>query len=357
MSARTAAELWAVLTTAGLTSGDMPAAGEKHTPWYVRVMLGVAGLIAAIFLLGFIGVGVAFVIKSQTASIAVGLMVITASYAIFRLAPRNDFSTMFALAVSLAGQALVIFGLFGVFSSGHEKSFPWGTVALFEAALALVIPNFTHRAISAFGAGAAFGFACGAWGANAIAPGVVAAAIAYIWLNEMRLGRLHSVVTPVGYGLTLAFVLIEGMAQFGHTMMMMFGPRAQAAQLPGVGESFVALALFVSVWMLFKRAAWPLHGMRTALALVAAAVIGIASWKAPGIAGGLMIALLGYANGNRGLTALGIVALLMYVSSYYYLLETTLLVKAGVLLATGLVLLAVRWVMLNVVMPPERTRA
>ena len=140
----------------------MPATGEKHTPWYVRVMLGVAGLIAAVFLLGFIGVGVAFVIKSQTASIAVGLMVITASYAIFRLAPRNDFSTMFALAVSLAGQALVIFGLFGVFASGHEKSFPWGTVALFEAALALVIPNFTHRAISAFGAGAAFGFACGA---------------------------------------------------------------------------------------------------------------------------------------------------------------------------------------------------
>jgi len=357
MSARTAAELWAVLTTAGLTSGDMPAAGEKHTPWYVRVMLGVAGLIAAIFLLGFIGVGVAFVIKSQTASIAVGLMVITASYAIFRLAPRNDFSTMFALAVSLAGQALVIFGLFGVFSSGHEKSFPWGTVALFEAALALVIPNFTHRAISAFGAGAAFGFACGAWGANAIAPGVVAAAIASIWLNEMRLGRLHSVVTPIGYGLTLAFVLIEGMAQFGHTMMMVFGPRAQAAQWPGVGESFVALALFVSVWVLLKRAAWPLHGMRAALALVAAAVIGIVSWKAPGIAGGLMIALLGFANGNRGLTALGIVALQMYVSSYYYLLETTLLVKAGVLLATGLVLLAVRWVMLNVVMPPERTGA
>ena len=357
MSTRAAAELWAVLTAAGLTNGDMPAAGEKHTPWYVRVMLGVAGLIAAIFLLGFIGVGVAFVIKSQTASIAVGLMVITASYAIFRLAPRNDFSTMFALAVSLAGQALVIFGLFGVFSSGHEKSFPWGTVALFEAALALVIPNFTHRAISAFGAGAAFGFACGAWGANAIAPGVVAAAIAYIWLNEMRLGRLHSIVTPVGYGLTLAFVLIEGMAQFGHTMMMVFGPHAQPAQWPGIGETLVALALFVSVWVLLKRAAWPLHGMRAALALIAAAVIGIVSWKAPGIAGGLMIALLGYANGNRGLTALGIVALLMYVSSYYYLLETTLLVKAGVLLATGLVLLAVRWLMLNVVMAPERTRA
>ena len=357
MSGRTAAELWAVLTTAGLTSGDMPAPGEKHTPWYVRVMLGVAGLIAAVFLLGFIGVGVAFVIKSQTASMAVGLMVITASYAIFHLAPRNDFSTMFALAVSLAGQALVIFGLFGMFSDGHGKRFPWGTVALFEAALALIIPNFTHRAISAFGAGAAFGFACVAWGANAIAPGVVAAAITYIWLNEMRLGRLHSVVTPIGYGLTLAFVLIEGMAQFGHTMMMVFGPRAQPAQLAGIGETFVALALFVSVWVLLKRAAWPLHGMRAALALVAAAVIGIVSWKAPGIAGGLMIALLGYSNGNRGLTALGIVALLMYVSSYYYLLETTLLVKAGVLLATGLVLLAVRWVMLNVVMPPERTGA
>ena len=62
-----------------------------------------------------------------------------------------------------------------------------------------------------------------------------------------------------------------------------------------------------------------------------------------------MIVVLGFANGNRVLTGLGITALLFYVSAYYYLLEETLLFKSGVLLATGIVLLATRWLVLNVV--------
>src|SRR5205809_2120555 len=81
-----------------------------------------------------------------------------------------------------------------------------------------------------------------------------------------------------------------------------------------------------------------------------------ASFKAPGVAGGLMIVLVGFANGNRLLAGLGIAALLYYVSSYYYLLDATLLAKAGVLAASGVVLLGARWLLLNVVMP-ERAYA
>ena len=58
-----------------------------------------------------------------------------------------------------------------------------------------------------------------------------------------------------------------------------------------------------------------------------------------------MIVVLGFANGNRVLTGLGIAALLFYVFAYYYLLQETLLFKSGVLLATGFVLLVARWIM------------
>ncbi len=62
---------------------------------------------------------------------------------------------------------------------------------------------------------------------------------------------------------------------------------------------------------------------------------------------GMVVMLLGFAGGNRVLLGLGIVSLLFYISSYYYLLDATLLAKAQILLIVGLVLLAVRWLLLH----------
>jgi len=219
------------------------------------------------------------------------------------------------------------------------------------------MPNFIHRTVSAYAAGLAFAYACEAAGLHFVSGGVVAAAVAVVWLNEARFGRLHAVVTPIGYGLTLAFMQIEGAALLGHSMAMLFGSRIVHGAWPWAGEALVAAALAVSVWVLLQRAGWTLWALKTLLALIAILAVGAASFKAPGIAGGLMIALLGFSNGNRVLVGLGIVALLGYVSGYYYLLDVTLLVKSGVLLATGAVLLAARWLVLNVVLPEAQTDA
>jgi len=54
---------------------------------------------------------------------------------------------------------------------------------------------------------------------------------------------------------------------------------------------------------------------------------------------------LGYAGSNRVLQGLGITSLLFYISSYYYLMETTLLAKSQTLLVVGLVLLMIRWLL------------
>jgi len=357
MSPSSVRELWSKLDSAGLTVGAMPAAGEAHTPWYVRAMLGIAGLIAAMFLLGFVGAGFSFVLENKIVSLTVGLMVIAGAYALFRAFPQGDFASMFALAVSIAGQMLVVVGIFGFFDHATMRATPVALIAVIEALLAVAMPNFIHRAASAYAAGIAFAYACEASGAHFIAAGVVAAAIAYIWLNEARLGKLHSIVTPVGYGLTLAFVQMEGTALMGHSMAALFGPETVYKSWPWIGEALILAALVVSVSALLRRAGWVLPERRAVLALIAAAAIGAASFKAPGIAGGLMIVLLGFANGNRVLVGLGIAALLFYVSGYYYLLDATLLLKSGVLAATAVALLAARWLVLNVVMPKERRDA
>lgn len=342
--------LWSQMAASGLAAGAMPAASEIHTPWYVRVMLGIAGIIAAVFLFGFVGVAFVFVLQSQSASIAVGLMVIAAAYLVFRAAPRNDFTVMFALAASIAGQGLVIAGL-----HLSTQTSSWAAFALLEAALALLMPNAIHRFLSSFAAATAFGFVCALSHAYALAGGTVALAVASIWLNEARLSRHHSLVAPAGYGLTLALIHLEATSRYGGVLPWSAesGRAAAMESWTMPGEALVVAALIVSVAALLRRSGAVLHAPRAVLGLLAAAVIGAASFKAPGVAVGLMIALLGFSNGNRVLTGLGIVALLFYVSSYYYFLDATLLAKSGVLLAISLALLLARWLVLNVLMPDK----
>jgi len=340
------AELWSKLVAAGLAVGDMPVVEEARTPWYVRVMLGAAGVIAAVFLLAFVGTLFPIVIENDVASVVAGLLLIVVAYGFLTVGPRSDFVAMFALAVSLAGQALLAFGIFTMFKG--RGTLPYAVFALVEAALALVIPNFIHRVVTAYAAALAFAYACYAAGIWYLPVGLLSAAVATSWLSEARLAKSHSVAAPIGYGLTLAFMQIEGAPLFRHGIGMQSGSRAMAHVSAWAGEALVAAALVATVGVLIRRAGWTSTSPRALLAFGAALALGAASFNAPGIAGGLMIVVLGFANGNRVLTGLGIAALLFYVSAYYYLLEETLLFKSGVLLATGIVLLATRWLVLNV---------
>jgi hypothetical protein len=71
--------LWSRLGAAGLVTGTMPDLAESGTPWYVRVMLVIAGLIAAGCLLGFVGASFERIFTSTTASITTGGVLLLAA--------------------------------------------------------------------------------------------------------------------------------------------------------------------------------------------------------------------------------------------------------------------------------------
>jgi hypothetical protein len=343
----TPASLWARLAAAGVAVGAQPPAHDAAAPWYVRLMLGIAGCIAAGFLIGFVGVGLRVVWESKAGSVAGGLAMIGAAYALFR-AGRGDFGSMFGFAVSVAGQALLAVGLFRILDTDRGAA-EWAVMATVEASLAILMPNTLHRLASAFAAAVFLALALQIHGASDLVPGIIAAAVAALWLNELRAAQHRRTIAPVAYGLTLALVFIE--AEFGdRSLAGFFGARTPWTP-PWLGEGLMVGALLAVVIAVARRAGWALREPRMLLTIAAAAAIGTASFKAPGVAAGLMIVLLGFANGNRVLTGAGIAALLFYVSKYYYLLEVTLLVKSGVLAATGVALLAARWLMLNVLLP------
>ncbi|MBI1889927.1 MAG: DUF4401 domain-containing protein [Burkholderiales bacterium] len=339
MNAMTREELWALLRGKALVEGDMPPAAVS-SPWYVRVMLGIAGWIGALFLMGFVGAAFAFVMKSAAASLILGLITCAVACFIFRAARDNDFITQFGLAVSLAGQGMFMVGLINAFKPDLFAVF-FG-VALFEALLAALVPNALHRVLTSAAAVAALSYALHRLGVVGLAPGVAAAGMAMVWLDERRWA--DKAWRPVGYGIVLAMLHIEVTHSFQafltHEFSRAPGWLAHHGYLIGSG---LTSAVFVwTVTRLLTRESIGLSSKTGVAAIVAAIVVGIVAFPAPGAVTALLILLLGFAASSRILMGLGIMALLGFVSHYYYQLQTTLLEKSAVLAAIGIALLVAR---------------
>jgi hypothetical protein len=339
----TAQQLWQQLQQQGLVIGDMPAASEVNTPWYVRVMLGVAGWIGALFLLGFVGVGFFEVIKSASASIVVGLMACAAAYLIFRWLENSDFGAQFGLAVSMAGQGLVMFGLFNAFGWGAVMS--GFMIFAFQGLLALLIPNAIHRALTSWSAMLALTFALFELHIHGFASGIVAVGFAIIWTDETCWAKRGTLWRPIGYGLALALLQIETLNFFGFELWNMWSEGELGwwmRHAPMIGTVLVTMTFLWLVKRLLDGETIPLNNHVGMIAITAALVLGGLSFVAQGMTTALLILLLGFATGNRVLMGLGLLALGGFMSHYYYQLQQSLLFKSLVLMVSGAVLLSVR---------------
>src|SRR5690606_34349417 len=98
------------LTRAGLILAADTGEQEPESPWFIKALLALAGWVASIFILGFIGVGFIALIENSVASMLVGTVMIGGAYLLLRI-PKNDFVEHMALALSLAGQLLIAWGI------------------------------------------------------------------------------------------------------------------------------------------------------------------------------------------------------------------------------------------------------
>ena len=336
--------LWETLLEAGLVQGPAPARRRPASPWFVKALLGFCGWLAALFLLGFLAVGFQFLVENRPAALISGMVMIAAAYGLLR-SGKHPFVEHLALAVSLAGQAWVVWALFHF--AEHDDSVAWLLVALLQAPLAAVMPHFVHRVFSSFAAAFAFDMALGAMGAAYIFSAVILGLAAWLWLNEFRYPRQIRKFQALGYGLALALMPVKGTALFGHETLGWRSPTdfSTMGLHPWMGEFLTGMVMLYVVWRLLRRHGQAVATPPTIAALLATLALWAVSMEAQGISVGLTIMLLGFARGNRPLLCLGSVSLLFFISAYYYLLDTTLLDKARTLLILGLMLLALRWIM------------
>jgi uncharacterized membrane protein len=348
---------WQVLLDKGLVDDSMPPEPAMESPWYVRLMLGIAGWIAALFLLGFIAAGLAWIIRSELASVLTGMLMVCIAWLMLRKLGEQEFAVQFALALSFAGQVLFAVGIFGWLGLEQEATAAWLVMSLFQALLAAVMPNSIHRFWSAIAMTVAFYMLLYSLNLAFVSPAIILGVAAWAWLNEFSWPALGEILRPVAYGLLLGLMAMDSATGAFQPLIGMGVGLATQGPVPSWLGAMLSGAVMVSVvWILLRRWRVSMPGKTAVLALSSAVILVLFSLKVPGIATGCCIILLGYAHGNRVLTGLGIAALLLYLSTYYYSLDATLLVKSQALAVSGAVLLTLRWLLLRL-LPPEENQS
>jgi len=332
-------QLWQQLQEAGLVQGAEPPAREDRGYWYIRLMQGVGGWIGALFLLGFVGITLTFVIRSALLSGLGGLAACTVAALLYRHQGRSDFFCQFALALSLAGQGLVLVALFEQLD--HQVAAIALSMALLQLLLFAGLDNFTHRVWSAGAGSIALIEAFLEWRWQAYVPGLLALACAWIWQQEFRLAHRGALLRAGGYGLSL--VLLPSAPLLSWLTHAWYWHGAETAgPWPGhawLGAALSGAALLWTSHYFLQREGIPGRSPAALALLALAALLAGANLKIPGLAPALMILLLGFGQGNRLLAGLGVAALLGGLAFYYYTLEASLLEKSAYMAATGLALL------------------
>ncbi|MBY8825290.1 DUF4401 domain-containing protein [Sphingomonas colocasiae] len=338
-----AAELWARLGAEGLVEGEMPAPDRSTSPWYVRVMLGIAGWIGALFLLVFAGAAFSFLMSDPASALLAGAACCGGAFALLRGLDGNDFAEQFGLAVSLAGQGLMIMGLADLLDAWMPLLYI--AIAAMQAVLALLVPNFLHRLLATCGAAIAGALAVNAAALHGLSAPILCLGLALVWLEPKLWAVRGGIWRPVGYGLVLALLLVETFRLFGDGGLFASAqaPRWIAIHGPLIGRVLTAaILLFVAAVLIAREGAGPRSPVARGAGAIAL-VLALVSLAAPGLASALLILLLGFAVGDRLFAGLGILSLLGFVSHFYYSLHATLLEKSAILAATGLCLLLVRF--------------
>ena len=314
-------------------------------PWYIRTMVGFGAWLASLLLIGFIG-SIGFATDAGFA--IVGALFIAAS--IFaRRNSENDFIVQSALACSLSGQALLAYGIAEI-SGGDEFESILSIVVILNVILFFVFPDRTHRILSILIAMTSGTVLLYTWEFNAIVPilGPLAAAVMVFFYR--RLGAFIEsgkgyLIRPLITGLMLTsfgFLLLS-------TVYILPELRLDFSFYP---RPWVSSILLGALLLYTGSLVWPQIDSDTRSSAMVffyglLLVITLAAWAIPGLLLALIVIMLGVSSGNRVFIAAGITFLVVFIATYFYGIQVSMLTKSITLVATGAAVLASRWLLLK----------
>lgn len=333
----------------------MARAMEREMPWYLRLLMGGAAWVGALFMLGTVLGLVALALgdRVDAAALVLGLALVPAGVWMRAVRP-GEFIRHASLVCVVTGQLLLL----GAVGSMAESV---SLVALATIVTSVVVIVVFDEPVYRFGATLvvlvavlvlafdrqvpfAMGLVTAATACTPVLiwrvwPGPAGASIAG-WSQP-----LHRPLDPVAWACAVtACTLLAVQATIeAVTGTAGYEPGFIALLLPRAWPLTV-LHVALMVWLATRVTSE--HGSAlteaTPLAVITGAVaIGALTLSAPAISGALLFIVLGFDRRRPGLVALASAFLVGFLGLYYYSLALTLLQKSAVLVASGAVCLAV----------------
>lgn len=314
-------------------------AQQDAAPWFMDLLSGLAAWLAALLLI----VSLLFTfIDDSPLGVALASVLLLGS-AVWLLCRPGAFVSQLGLALSLVGQGMLVMSVsqLALWSSYPERP-PAVVAALVAIGMLLVPASAVHRLACALIVMAGVAVFIGFNGLLALYGVLLATLATGIWLLRSRWA---------GNGLAGLWRAAAGAATVAALVLPMLGDRRWADRmielvgaeiglwwmwLHPVGAGLLLLAV-TGYLLRGQRAEMRLSGLGAALLLI------VPGFQAPGllVAAALWLAVF-HAADRLWCVVVGLGAAL-YLGDFYYSLHISLLQKSGLLVASGIVLLALRW--------------
>jgi hypothetical protein len=319
MTITTPQALWRELQSRGLVDASIDAAPAAldtahDRPWYIAALLGVSGWFAGLFLLGF----VALLFRPDDPARAgfVGTVLLAAAWGLFKADREGAFVAQLALALSVAGQCLMLFAM-----SGHSASLAAiaSAALLLQCALALAMPNRLHRTLSTL-----------------FATIALALTVRFALFGEPEFWRMAS-APAASLGQAIAAWLFAWLPIAALLLALI---RSEATWMARGWQPVlrpVASGLIVGI-AFATLASQPFDSFQL-WGLAPVRADGLALWPLLSAGGALAGIAAAFALRSRALVGSCVVAALLHVSHFYYALGASLLFKSVLMLAMGAAML------------------
>jgi hypothetical protein len=309
------------LKARGVIAADaaQPPMDAMHRPWFVTLLLGFAGWLAGIFLLVFIGM--LLDLDSRTGILIVGLVLLAGAWGLYHADRQAAFLDQLALALSIAGQCAVAWGLLEDVRSAVLIA---GTLLLMQLAVLFIMPNKTARTIAAL-------FAAIAWVYTirfVLRHGDEEDLIFHADMDHARFGVAHFV-----FGWLLTWAPLVALARW----LTLHEPRWMADPLriyarPVLTGAILGLSLggiatepFMTIAIGFDRVGIDMSWLAL-FPLLSIVLAMFAAWCA-------------FQVRNHGLLGFAALASLLHLSRFYYFYGTSLTWKSLIMLCAGVLML------------------
>lgn len=344
---QTSPQLWQSLYSEGLVSSPMMP--QSHDmPWYIGLMQAFAAWIAAWFLLGFMASLLDAIFQRIEADVAllIGLVYLALGVSLYFVAHQRTFIQQFAFAACLSGSLGVAWGIFELL--GDEFNVSW---YLSMAGLFLLLWGVLRHGLAQF----VFAF-CLSWcvvGLMAkldllsLSPSLFTFVISVVLLHINRLGRHYQRARMLCYGVVLTLLNIQLLHAFSMDNLFdeLFSPWQQSLRFSLFHLSVTFAICGYLLVVVFRERQQSLMSPAAVGCVVGLILVCVLSLPMQGLSTAILLILLGHYCNEPWLKGMGIVSALLFVSGYYYSLETTLLLKSGYLMGLGALLLVARIVM------------